>query len=129
MIRFASLAVATCLASGLAFTAADAAVIVERHGDENPMQEVARSVFYGAVTGLMVGGVLAIADEGGDDGAKIRWCLVGGTMVGLAVGLAHVTSRPSAGLIEIDGDGARFGAIAPRAVGGTLGLTLLSARF
>jgi len=130
MIRFVSIALAACLASGLFAAAADAAVVVTRRGDENPMQEVARSVLYGGLTGLMVGGVFAIADDGGDDGAKLRWGLVAGTMVGLAVGLHHVSSRPSAALIEFDDGGAHFGAIAPRALGGGgVGLALVGASF
>lgn len=130
MVRFVSIALAACLCAGFAHSAAHAAVNVERHASENPMQEVSRSVFYGALTGLMVGGVLAIATEGNNDGALIRWSLVGGTMVGLAVGLAYVSSRPSAALIELDDGGAHFGAIAPRpAPGGGLALGLVQARF
>lgn len=130
MIRFLSLGLAACLASGLFAPAADAAVNVNRRGDENPMQEIARSVFYGGLTGLMVGGVLAIASEDGDDGALIRWGLVGGTLAGLAIGLHHVNARPSAALIEFDDRGAHFGAIAPRAgPGGSLSLALVRAGF
>jgi len=130
MIRFFSIALVAVFAAGLVASDAAAAVNVHRRGDENPMQEVARSVFYGGLTGLMVGGALAIASDDGNDGEMIRWGLVGGTMVGLAIGMYHVSSRPSAALIEFDGRGAHFGGIEPRAGrGGTLGLALVQARF
>lgn len=110
---------------------ASAAVQVQRTGSENPMQEVAKSVIYGGLAGLIVGSALAIADEGGNDGDYIRWGFAGGTFFGLGFGIYHVTSRPRGdALLELDGGKLRLGAITPRLDPRTgARVTLVAARF
>ncbi len=79
----------------LAAPAAHASVNVERHGDENPMKEVAKSVIYGGLAGLVLGSAIAVADKGNsNDGDIVRWSFAGGTFLGLGMGLWWVTRRP-----------------------------------
>jgi hypothetical protein len=73
---------------------AGAAVEVSRTGSENPMVEVARSVFWGGVAGLVIGSAIALARNGDDSWDDIRWGFVGGTFLGLGFGIYHVTTRP-----------------------------------
>jgi len=75
---------------------APGAVEISRNSAENPMVEIARSVFYGALAGLVVGGAieLAAADASGQ---PIRWGIVAGTGVGLATGVYFVAHRPQPG--------------------------------
>jgi hypothetical protein len=81
---------------------AAADVNVSRTGSENPVQEVAKSIFWGGIAGLMVGGALAVATSDSDnDGDYIRAGFVGGVLFGAAFGIYHVTSRPRA-LLEIE---------------------------
>ena len=76
-------------------------VEITRGGAENPMVEVARSVFWGALAGLVVGSAVALAVKD-DSGEAIRWGIVGGTAVGLGVGIYFVSHRPQpASLLEI----------------------------
>jgi len=78
----------------LSFTpTAKAQVTVVRGGNENPMISVAKSTFYGALTGLLVGGALVLATKA-DNGDIMRWSFVGGVFGGLAIGLYHVANRP-----------------------------------
>ena len=84
-----------CLLFQLLAPAALAGVNVNRGGDENPMKEVAKSVIYGGMAGLVIGGAIAWASESGDGGA-VRWGFVTGTFVGLGMGIWWVTKRPSA---------------------------------
>jgi len=80
---------------------APGAVEISRNSAENPMVEIARSVFYGALAGLVVGGAieLAAADASGQ---PIRWGIVAGTGVGLVAGVYFVTSRPQpSAMIEL----------------------------
>lgn len=92
-----------------AWTPSRAAVNVERSGSENPMVEVARSTLYGGLTGLLLGGALAIASDGKHDASMVRWGFVGGTFFGFGFGLWHVTARPRANaLLEIENGGLRM---------------------
>jgi len=87
--------VCACCFAQLAAPAAHASVNVNRHGDENPMQEVAKSVIYGGLAGVVLGSAIAIAnDNNSNDGDIIRWGFAGGTFLGLGMGLWWVTSRP-----------------------------------
>jgi len=72
---------------------APGAVEISRNSAENPMVEIARSVFYGALAGLVVGGAIELAAEDAS-GQPIRWGIVAGTGVGLVAGVYFVTSRP-----------------------------------
>lgn len=118
-------ALVVCLACSAAAPAA-AAVNVERSGSENPMVEVARSVFYGGLAGLMVGGAIDWAAEG--DTNAMRWGFVGGTMLGLGMGIWHVTNRPHA-MIEIEGGETRLGLAVPEPSPPGVRMTLLRASF
>jgi hypothetical protein len=112
MIRSLGLRVAACLF----FTVvppARAAVSVQRTSSENPMQEVARSVIYGGLAGLILGSAVALVDDGGDDADTIKWGFAGGTFFGFGFGLYHVMSRPSAALIEIENGKARLAVARP----------------
>ena len=72
---------------------AGAQVVVTRQGDENPAVSVTKSIFWGGLGGLLLGGAVALATED-DDGEILKWSFVGGTFAGLALGLWHVTHRP-----------------------------------
>jgi hypothetical protein len=76
-------------------------VEISRNGAENPMVEIARSVMWGAVAGLVVGGAIALAAKD-DSGESLRWGIVLGTGAGLAAGVYFVSHRPQpAALLEI----------------------------
>jgi hypothetical protein len=82
---------------------ASAAVNVERSGSENPVVEVARSTAYGGLAGLLLGGAIALANDGKNGGDIVRWGFVAGTFFGFGYGLYHVTSRPRArALLEVE---------------------------
>lgn len=92
----------------LAFFAVDsrADVDVIRGGEENPMITVAKATFWGGLTGLILGGAIAlVADDHEDD--IIKWSFVAGVFGGFAFGIYHVATRPSgeSSLLETDGDG------------------------
>jgi hypothetical protein len=95
MKRILAALLVACCGVQLAAPAAHASVNVNRNGDENPMQEVAKSVIYGGLAGLVVGSAIAVANDGNsNDGDIIRWGFAGGTFLGLGMGLWWVTSRP-----------------------------------
>jgi len=89
----------------LAAPAAHASVNVERQGDENPMKEVAKSVIYGGLAGLVLGSAIAVAnDNNSNDGDIVRWGFAGGTFLGLGMGLWWVTRRPQpSAALELEG--------------------------
>lgn len=85
---------------------AGAAVNVERSSSENPMVEVARSTLYGGLTGAVLGGAIALANDGHNGWDYVKWGYVAGTFFGFAYGLYHVSSRPRAdagALLQMDG--------------------------
>lgn len=71
-----------------------AAVDVERHGNENPVLEVAKSTIYGGLAGLVVGLALTWAADTDDDDIT-RWSFAAGTIVGLGAGIYFVSHRPA----------------------------------
>ena len=85
-------------------------VTVERHGVENPAMEVARSTFWGAVAGTVLGlAVAAVQDQ--NDSAAIRWGFALGTFAGFGAGVYFVAQRAQpASLLEL-----RDGHLAPSA--------------
>ncbi|MFH1278291.1 MAG: hypothetical protein ABIK65_07925 [Candidatus Eisenbacteria bacterium] len=90
---------------------AGAQVVVNRQGDENPAISVTKSILWGGLGGLILGGAIAlVADD--NEGEIVKWSFVGGTFGGLALGLWHVTHRPEPpqALLEADQDGVRFAA-------------------
>ena len=108
-------------------------VEISRNGAENPMVEIARSVMWGAVAGLVVGGAIALAAKD-DSGESLRWGIVVGTGAGLAAGIYFVSHRPqpAAALLEVrDGklspNPAALGAIEP--VQGGARARLIGVRF
>ncbi|MFH1679786.1 MAG: hypothetical protein ABIH26_03980 [Candidatus Eisenbacteria bacterium] len=107
MKRFLILVLLAVLLVGLPREGA-AQVVVSRQGDENPAVSITKSIFWGGLGGLILGGAIAlVADE--DEGEIIKWSFVGGTFAGLAVGIWHVTRRPepAGALLEIGPDGPR----------------------
>ena len=108
------------------------AVEISRNGAENPMVEIARSVMWGALAGLVVGGAIELAAKD-DSGEPIRWGIVVGTGVGLAAGVYFVSHRPQpTALLELhDGKLApgpiALGAIEP--VAGGARARLIGVRF
>src|SRR5437867_9771920 len=93
---------------------ARAAVNVTRTGSENPMQEIAKSTIYGGAAGLILGGAVALVDDGSDRD-KLKWGFAGGTFFGFGFGLYHVLSRPSAAaMIEIQNGRARLALATPK---------------
>ena len=95
-----------CLISSILWVNADAEVEIRRWGDENPVKVVAKSVFWGAVVGLALGGAIAlVADDDYDD--YLKWGFVIGTFGGFGYGLYHVHTRekPSTSLLNIDKGG------------------------
>ena len=95
MKRFMAALVCASLLIQIAAPAAYASINVNRTGDENPMKEVAKSVIYGGLAGLVLGGAIAVAtDNNSNDGDIVRWGFAGGTFLGLGMGLWWVTRRP-----------------------------------
>jgi len=100
-----SLLIVLLMASG-----ADAQVKVWRVADENPMLVIAKATFWGGVTGLLLGGAVAlVVDENQDD--YLKWFTVGGVFFGFGFGVYHVLTRPgpSEALLEMDEDGLALG--------------------
>ena len=98
--------------------AASGQVVVTRGGDENPAVTITKSIFWGALGGLIVGGAIALVIDD-NQGDAVKWGFVGGTGLGLAAGIWHVANRPQpqSALLRIDPEGAAVGipATDPRA--------------
>ena len=80
-----------------------AQVTVVREGSENPVLTVAKSIFWGGVAGLMLGGATAlVVDDNKSD--VVKWFFVGGTFAGFGFGVYHVLNRerPSSAMFRID---------------------------
>lgn len=91
--------------------AAAGQVVVNREGDENPAVVVTKSIFWGGLGGLVLGGATALAVQE-NEGDIVRWSFVGGTFAGLVLGLWHVTHRPepASALLQAGPDGFRVAA-------------------
>ena len=76
-------------------------VSVSRYGDENPVKEIAKSVYWGAVAGAVLGGAVMLADS--DPSLEpLRWGVVIGAFGGLGAGVYFVARRPQpASLLEL----------------------------
>ena len=132
MIRLFSLFLAASLACGTLAPAARAAVNIERQGSENPVLEVAKSTVWGGLGGLVLGGAIALIDtESSSGGDVVRWCFVGGTLVGFGYGIYHVSHRPQAtALLEFQGGAPSLHAALPVAEPGRgLEMHLIAVRF
>lgn len=85
-------------------------VNINREGAENPVLEIARSVFWGATAGTIIGLAISVAADG-SSGEPVRWGFVLGTFGGLATGIYFVSQRPQpASLLELKRDGLAPGA-------------------
>ena len=130
MKRFVTIAVAASLAVGTVAPAARGAVNIERSSQENPVVEVSRSVIYGGLAGLVIGSAFTLASDGGNDGDVVRWCFVGGTLVGLAAGVYFVANRPQPEAMLELGEGVELHAPAiARSPAGSAQVALVGFRF
>jgi hypothetical protein len=122
MKRLASLLLAAfLLASAPAASAASS---------ENAMQEITKSLFYGGVAGLAVGGVILVANNGDNAGGILKWSFVTGAFIGLGYGLYEVSSgRDSYGLIDIEEGRLRLRAVLPEPAPDGARMTLVAAHF
>ena len=103
MKRWMAAWLAMCLTISTVAPEVRAAVNVDRQSSENPVVEVSRSVVYGGLAGLVLGSAFALANDGNNDGDIIKWCFVGGTVVGLAAGVYFVSTRPQPrAMLELD---------------------------
>ncbi len=97
MKKLLSTIVSAALTLGVLAPAAPAAVNIERQGAENPVIELANSMKYGALGGLLLGSAIALTTEDtANDGDIIRWSFVGGVFLGLGCGIHHIATRPKA---------------------------------
>ena len=73
---------------------------------ESSVVTVGKSTFYGALTGLLVGGAAALV-SGGSSGEILKWSFVGGTAGGFIWGVHDVSTRPeqSAAIFSLRPDG------------------------
>lgn len=130
--RFVAALLAASMVTSVVAPAAQAAVNVERQSDENPMREVAKSIMWGAIGGLMIGGAIALGtDDSDNDDQYVRWGVVGGTAVGLGMGLWFVSRRPQpSALLEFNGGEPTAHFVAPRpAPDGSVRLPVVAVRF
>ncbi len=105
MKRLIAVLTLVVLVAGPLAAPARAAVKVERQGTENPMVEVAKSTVWGGLTGLVLGGAIAlVGNDNHNDGDILRWGFAGGTFLGFGVGMWWVTHRPEpTALLEFQG--------------------------
>ena len=87
-----------------------ASVSVQRQSDENPVKEIAKSIMWGALAGLLVGSAIELAAKS-ESGEPVRWGIVIGTFAGLGAGIYFVSHRPQpSSLLEL-----RDGRLVPNA--------------
>ncbi len=85
-------------------------VSIQRGGSENPVLEVAKSAYWGAVAGLVLGGAITLVDDH-HSFAPMRWGIALGAFGGFGAGVYFVANRPMpSGLLEV-----RDGSVAPGA--------------
>ncbi len=103
LMRAAVVALLLCM---VVAASSSAQVTVHREGDENPVITIAKSIMWGGLAGLVLGGAVALVAEDNEEDI-VKWFFVGGTFAGLGYGVYHVTTRekPSTALLRIDGDG------------------------
>ena len=105
--RCVAAALLACFVTSLVSPAAQASVNVTRSSDENPMKEVYKAALYGGLTGLLLGGAIAVADdENHNDGELLRWGFASGTLLGAGLGLWWVNHRPQPSALLEFRDGA-----------------------
>lgn len=80
----------------------------------NPMAEIFKDTFFGALTGLLIGGILVASDSDHDDvGRKLSTSAAIGAGVGLLYG-AYVVASLESQTAALEWDGERFALNAPR---------------
>lgn len=98
---------AVLLVATILFNAtAQADVSVIREGQESPMATVGKSTFYGALTGLLLGGAVALVASG-NSGEVMKWSFVAGTSAGFLWGIRHLNTRPkpNSAMLSLKSDG------------------------
>jgi hypothetical protein len=75
-------------------------------GQESSVATVGKSTFYGALTGLLVGGAAALVG-GGNSGDILKWSFVAGTSVGLIWGIHDASTGPerNSAMFSLKSDG------------------------
>jgi hypothetical protein len=81
------------LAVLLVATALFSATAQADEDQDSPVATIGKSTFYGALTGLLVGGAAALV-AGGSTGETLKWSFVAGTAVGFGWGVYDVNTRP-----------------------------------
>ncbi len=105
---------APAAATPVRFAETSGSVTIQRGSHENPVMEIAKSVYWGAAAGSVLGLAIMLADKN-DSGEPLRWGFVIGAFGGLAAGIYFVSRRPQpAGLLELE-DGRLVPAHAPLA--------------
>ncbi len=87
----------------LVFTVIAGATDARAQNGDDPVRTIAKSTFWGGVTGLALGGAIALVSDG-DETDIITWGLVIGVFGGFGFGVYHVLSNQhrSYGLLEYD---------------------------
>ena len=133
MKRPISLLLCAALMAGVLPARASADVNIERRSAENPMIEIFKSTIYGALTGVVVGGVIVLAAKGDSDTNQdiMRWSVVAGTVVGLGAGIYFTAKRPQpSALLELkDGSLGLHPAALQLGPDGGMSVRLLGVRF
>lgn len=85
----------------LAFSVIAGAPDARAQNADDPVRTIAKSTFWGGVTGLALGGAVALVSDG-DETDIITWGLVIGVFSGFGFGVYHVLSNQhrSYGLLE-----------------------------
>ncbi len=61
--------------------------------NESFMGTIAKSAFFGALTGFMIGGAIYLLDRPDGEGVNVAYWTAGGTLLGTAVGVIQVAVR------------------------------------
>lgn len=85
--------VATPMTAPELLSRASGSVSISRSGFENPVLEVAKSAYWGAVAGLVLGGAVSLAKEK-HTLAPLRWGIAIGAFGGFGAGVYFVANRP-----------------------------------
>jgi len=118
--RLFALATAGCLLAPAAFAATTPApellvrssgsVSIQRTGSENPVMEVAKSAYWGAIAGVVLGGAVSLAQDK-HTLTPLRWGFALGAFGGFGAGVYFVANRPiPSSLLEV-----RDGGLVPAA--------------
>ena len=102
LVCLGTLATSVSAATPVLLARTSRSVQVSRGSDENPVKEIAKSIYWGAVGGAVIGGAIMLADKG-SSAEPLRWGVVVGAFAGLAVGTYFVMTRPQPeGLLELE---------------------------